>query len=470
MQEKLSNVSSGKPIGLPCGRNLFQVKSGAFAGRLAAVVQTSVTELKLFQSDNPYHDWSTVQTIDSACDDEPFDVCIDAQENLHLVYCEQTTGYLKYRKLTYASGNWTIGSAQTIYNGAACFNPSISIEPSGKLWTAFTIYNVPNRDLYAKSSTDGGTTWGTGAASVGELIKSGYMHIFPRLLTGPSSTYIFYNTNYSGINHRSIPHSSSSWSSETFVSSGTSISEHFDVAIDPEGVIGVAWDDISLKYREFDGSSWGAIVVIDSELVQTPQVVFRSGYPIIIYRVYWSSGILLTKYSHRQSGSFSTPAELGLGDGLFQTLLLYEAQSAQYDDLTIAASDSGSADVYHSLTNYLLSGIDDAILLGHDYHFRSLYATLSTTASGGTIEYSYWNGSEWSSFTPSAGDVNLDNSYTKITLWEDLSQVPSDWQMTIVNGERKFWVRLRAAGTFTTKPVANLITAYPDLYNLSFAR
>lgn len=470
MQEKLSNVSASDPLGTPGGRNLFEVSGGTFAGRLAAVLQTSATELKLFQTDNPYLDWSTVQTIDSACDDEPFDACIDAENNLHVVFCEQTTGYLKYRKISYSAGNWTVESAQTIYNGSASYVPSISIEPDGKLWVAFTIYNSPNRDLYVKASTDSGSTWGSGPADLGELIQSGYMYAYPRLLTGGSETHLFYNGNYSYIAYKTIPFSQTTWSSATLVASGGSINVHYDVAFGPNGVIGVAWADLALKYREFDGASWGAVEDIDPDLIIAPQVIFRSGYPTIIYLAPWSAGNYLTRFSHRQSGAFTTPAEVGLGAGLFQTVLLYDSGTAQYEDLTLAAAESTAADVYHSQTGTLLKDLDEAVYLGHDRPFRALQAILSTSGSGGVVEYSYWNGSSWQSFTPSSGNSNLDIGTSRILLWEDFSEVPADWQMTIVNGEKRFWVRLKVTGAFTTGPVGSNLVAYPYLYNLSFIR
>ena len=470
MQEKLSNVSATDPIGTPGGRNLFEVSGGAFAGRLAAAVQTSPTELKLFQSDNPYTDWSTVQTIDSACDDEPFDACIDAANNLHVVYCEQTTGYLKYRKLTYSEGNWSVGSAQVIYNGAACYSPSISVEPDGKLWAAFSIYNAPNRDLYVKSSTDGGSTWGTGSSDLGESMQTGYMYTTPRLLTGATDTFLFYNGNYSFLVYRTIPLADTTWTSNTLISTGGNISSHYDVAFGADGVIGIAWDDLKLRYREFDGSNWGAVVDLDADFTIAPQVVFRSGYPIIVYLAYWNGGIHVTRYSHRQSGTFSTPAELGVGAGLFQTVLLYDVATAQYEDLTSAAADTTIADVYHSQTSCLLKDVDDAVYLGEDYPFRSFIARLATSGSGGVLLYTYWDGSSWKSFTPASGAANLDNSESRVILWSDLSEAPVDWQMTTIDGVKRFWVRLKVTGAFTTGPVGTNLTAYPYLLKLSFVR
>jgi hypothetical protein len=86
------------------------------------------------------------------------------------------------------------------------------------------------------------------------------------------------------------------------------------------------------------------------------------------------------------------------------------------------------------------------------------------------IEYSYWDGSSWNSFTPVAGTANFDTGYVKVILWEDLAAVPSDWQRSVIEGDNRFWLRLRVTSPFATGPIGSSLSAYPFLYNLSFRR
>ncbi|MCP4631902.1 MAG: hypothetical protein GY855_03170 [candidate division Zixibacteria bacterium] len=98
------------------------------------------------------------------------------------------------------------------------------------------------------------------------------------------------------------------------------------------------------------------------------------------------------------------------------------------------------------------------------YFFHSL---LSTTGSGGVVQYSYWNGSVWEDFIPYSGTFNFDSSPQNTLLWIDGDAIPGDWQKTIVNSMSMFWIKVEVTSSFSTSPVGSQITAIPECQYLN---
>ncbi|MCH9025361.1 MAG: hypothetical protein IH931_08515, partial [candidate division Zixibacteria bacterium] len=158
MQKKITESTTQNALGLPSGRLLLKVPSGAYAGRTAALIQTAAGEIKLYYADSPYSSWSAPITIATDAVDDAFSAAINSNGNIHIVYTEITTEYLVTKKLTFSSGTWAVGSKVTIFNGNPSYYPTVDIETGGKIWVCYTRKNGSLHYIYAKSSDDDGAT------------------------------------------------------------------------------------------------------------------------------------------------------------------------------------------------------------------------------------------------------------------------------------------------------------------------
>ncbi|MFH1374629.1 MAG: hypothetical protein ABII79_12615 [bacterium] len=462
MQKEVTQTTGSSPLGLAPGRKLLQVSSGQYAGRLVAILQTAAGEIKYSYADRPYNSWSSLTTIATDATDQPCDCIMDGNGHVHVVYSESSTEYLVTRKLTFSGGSWNVGSKVTVYNGNTSRYPSLDIESGGKLWVSWT-HNGGVQYIHVKSSTDAGATWGSGPSDAGDVLTSGASSAYTKVLVGPGDIFVVYANGGIYLSVRSRPISGGSWTSETNIATGTSFDHHFDAAFSTDGSLGVAYDHGQLKYREYDGSNWGAIITLDSDGGDYPQLLFNDNVPAVLYLSSLASDQITIKYTTRSTGSFSTPTILDTRAQPFDSVTLYDASAAVYDDLTDVAGDGTTADVFHSSSSVLVGDGGDVIYLGMDQKFRYVKFLLSTAGSGGTVVYSYWDGSHWQVFTPAGGNFALDSTDRDLLLWADYDSMPDDWQKHLVDGQSRFWVKIEVVSSFTTGPVGSQITAASDL-------
>lgn len=470
MQTKITTTTASGGVGLPPSKKLFKVPSGQYAGLMLAVIKTSNSDIKFSYSAKPYASWSTPSAIASDSSSEPIDAVMDADGNVFVVYCEISTNYLVCIQLTFSGGDWTAGSKYYIYNAGITSAPSITIETAGKLWVSFAIEVTSVYSIQAKSSTDSGQIWGTGSTDIGDTLKSGLSLGIPKILLSSNDVFVVYVSGSIDICLRSRLISGGSWTAEYVIASGSNIDSHFDAAVLPQGLLGVTYDADKLYYREYDGSNWSAITEIDSGEGFYPQIIFYDNVPVVIYQSFLTANQIQIKYSHRSTGTFSTPAILDNRMQVFDTVFLYDTVSFLYSDLTTAASNDTVADVYHPSTNVLIEQQGDTLYLGMEQMFRFIKFVLSTVGIGGTINFSYWDGSNWNGFIPSSGLYNLDNADKDLILWNDYDSVPVDWQKRLINKTYRYWVKLDVASSFSTAPVGSMITAVSEITSISLRR
>jgi hypothetical protein len=473
MHKKITESTSmfGAALGSSPGRKLFKIPAGQYCGRLAAIVRSSPSEMKLAFADSPYNAWSDLQLVANDSADDRFDAAMDAEGNIHVVYTELTTLYLVTRKLSFSGGSWTVGPKVTIFNGNPCYTPSIAIETGGKLWVSWSRYIEPYRYIHVKSSVDSGSNWGSGPADAGQALGTATLSAFSKTLIGPNYIHVVYTYGSTGLAIKSLPIAGGSWSAEQFIATGTSgFGEEFDAAVGPDGLLAVIYNDTMLRYREFDGVSWGAIITLVNSVQTSPQLLFRNNIPVAIYADGFSGVQKLVKYVQRLPDGFSAPEILDSRAGLFETVLLYSQSSATCVEVTSAAQSGTTGDVFHPATGALLKNSGDALYLGMDRPFRYAEITLSTSGSGGTVTYSYWEGTHWQAFTPVNGASHLDSADVKLLLWTDYSSLPQDWQKKTVNGESRFWVKIEVLSTYSVGPVGSQISGVSEIQRIIFRR
>lgn len=464
MQKKITESSATYPVGLPPSRKLLKVPSGPYRGRLVAVAHTASGDIEYSWADRPYSTWSTPVTIASDAADQPCECLMDTNGNIHLVYSEITTKYLVTKKLSFSGGSWSIGSKVAVYNVNESFNPSVAIEDDGKLWVSWSRKTSSDYYLHAKASTDAGATWGSGPTDGGDVLTGAVTELYSKVVIGTSDIFVVYSHGGSTLSVRSRPIVSGSWTSAVdLASSASDFDEHFDVAVSDNGLLAVVYDQAALKYREFDGAVWSAVVDLDASEGNSPQLLFNANVPVVVYLSQYATGQEQLMYTSRETGSFATPEPLDRGAGAFDEVLVYDMVAASYNDLTAAAASGTVADVYHSSSSTLLKALGDTVYLGMDRRFRYLRILLSTVGVGGVLTYSYWDGTAWVAFTPAGGAYSFDASDRELLLWNDYDSTPGGWQKEALEADERYWVRIQVSTAFSTGPVGSQITSISNL-------
>lgn len=102
---------------------------------------------------------------------------------------------------------------------------------------------------------------------------------------------------------------------------------------------------------------------------------------------------------------------------------------------------------------------NDEAYFGMTQKFERLkfdFGTLGVQNTAITLTWEYWNGSAWTSFTPTDGTTKF--TANGAVTWSIASL--TSWATTAVNSVTRYWVRVRfTAGSWTTNPLVNYVTA-----------
>ncbi len=282
MQVKIETSDSDFPLGNGFNRLLFEIASGAYAGRRVAIYSGDSDTVRLSFADRPYTQFSTPATIIASADPASLTGVIDDAGNIQLLY--EVSSDIKSRRLTFADGIYTAGAEVTVYTGDANTSPSVAIAPDGTLWACWTrLETPPVQNVHVKSSTDDGATWGTGPTDVGDEIHSG--GLISRSLIAVSGTHIHvvYYYSYDFLVHRSRALSGGSWSTPYTLISGSEASTNFDMVVRSDGLLAVVRSLSDVNYHEFDGNNWSAAQTIYGDPVNDLQLMFKDQVPILFY-------------------------------------------------------------------------------------------------------------------------------------------------------------------------------------------
>ncbi len=463
MQNHLSNSTAAYKAGISPAKRLFRVTSGSYAGRVVILLQTSPSEIKLSYSDYPYSVWSALQTVISDSADFPFDAFMNDSGHIYIAYTLGAGNDLVMRKLTLSGESWSAGALNTIYNGDDNYFPSINCEPNGRIWVTWSRLSSGLYYVNAKLSDDDGVTWPNGPTSPGSTLSSGADSAYSKIIIRDPYNYCIYTLGQVKLAYRKKHFNIALWDSEETIAAGSGFDHNFDAAISQDGRIGVVFDDAKIRYREFDGSSWGTLSDIDDNGGEFPQIKFVNNVPYLVYLSDFGNGQKKILYSRRESGSFSIPAIFDSRKSALSRVFCYRAVTGDYDDLTDAAESNTSSDIYHSSSGVIFKDIADALYLGLDEKFHYLKIRLSTAGSSGSVSWQYFNGQEWISFSPVGGNYNFDIADKQLLLWNDYNSVPADWQKKSVNGIERLWIRIVVSSPFTTGPVGSQITSISNV-------
>jgi hypothetical protein len=451
--------------GLALQRKLFKIKTGAYSGRMAAVIPIGASTIALTYSDPPYLSWSEPHNVITDSADYPVGCWMDEGNNIHIAYTVSGSLNLAHKKLTFWNGNWNTGSVNIIYNGDANYYPSLYADLVNRLWVSWTRYSGGSYYINVKSSVDDGAIWGAGPGSSGTILTAGANSAYSRLEYLPTYLFCFYTEAGMRLAYRRYEIGGAIWYSETELFTGTDLGYNFSTAVSNDLKIGLALvSDSELIFKDFDGSVWSGNQHLDSDVAVAPAVKYNGSIPFVFYGKHIGSGQDQLYYSHRKGSGFSGPSRVTGELATFDTVLCYHPDAAvKFHDRTVAASDGSGGDVFHPESGKLLENNNEAIFLGQSERFYHVYATLSVNGIGGNVGWYYWNGSDWLNFVPSSGGYNFDASPALIRLWDDFADMPSDWQSSVINGTSQFWVKAVVMSSFGTAPIGSQLTAANNL-------
>ncbi len=475
MHKLLSNSTAARPSGSPPQTRLLKVPSGIFKGRLVALYADSANSISLKFADYPYQSWSAAQQIASDAHDSPFSACIDSAGNIYLVYAD-TNQVLKVIKLTLNAGVWNQGSPLVVCNLDHSSRPVILKDADSKLWCLFDHHWISTNmrhTIQAKTSTDDGQSWGTGPTDRGTTlsaswVEQGYVGICQHL----SKIYAVYCVGRSNLILRRCDLSNPVWEDESAIASLDYIDDCFHLAPSEDGRLGVVFspsesDKVYLK--EFDGLLWSGLIEVESVEARSPQIIYRDNKPHIFFGKHLGNNYFIPRYA-RKSGSVFNLENFSQALGQLDKVILYvNAGSPQYQDKTSAAGNTTAGDIFHSISQGLLDSIGDCIYLGKQSKFFCAAIILSTSGTGGSVVWEYFDGSSWVQFTPNSGGYNFDSPDVLIYFWQDAASAPSGWQLGLVNNISAYWVRARVENGFETNPIGTQILAAAKLNDLALA-
>lgn len=471
MHRLIETSTSFFGTGIPPGEKLFKVKSGSFANRMIAVFPESADLLVFAWADPPYSEWSDPQTITDTYANLPVSAVMDGYGNLYVVFTSATNFDLKFVKLSFNAGVWTVGTIRTICNAGDNYYPSIVREDGGRLWVSWCYFDTGTTEytIRIKNSDDDGANWGTGPADIGTALStaSGYIGYTGLALTS-SHIHAAYWANQTGLYTRNLSLSGGDWSDEFLLRASDNMENHFCIASSPDNKVGVAFvnrsDIPGMRFKEHDGTSWSGFYQVDFSDSYSPALRYLNGTPYIFFTVKYGEDQYAIKYSFLSDGAFTTPQYFIEGMKVFDKVFLYDddAPSKFCDRTTAAASPDIVADVFHPASSAMIDANEDILYLGMDKPFYFFKAILSTVGADGVVTYAYWNGSEWDEFVPYSGAYNFYTSPQGVFLWADGHSIPPDWQKNGVNGISKFWIKIEVTSSFSTPPVGSQITAIPD--------
>ncbi len=429
------------------------------------------------------------------------DVRVDGSNNLYIVYSVSATGRnnaydVNYRKFTYNGGSsWTMQSAQTVLDGSgtgtAYSFAVLELQGTDRIWIASRYYNGTNYGMtvYYSDSLGNSPTWSLSLADVATTDLSSRANTPVLVRYGSNKmgiAYVYYSSGYKlGWRFRSDSDSLGSWQAQlqlsTFSDFGT---DPVISAVAAGDFVWVAVADGSIILKTFNGISWGSSTISTSSSydvsLSTDGVnlwVFSKEVPSTISASVIGRGRFTYKkcYPPFVLATCDTSALVTSYQNVFSKVWAYSNADNSYTDVTTAASNSTTADVFNANSTKMVSVVSDAIYFGQDLQFDSISWALSTQGSGGTIVWEYCssvdvslNCTAWSTLTFSSSSAP---SFTTASSSWGAFTAPADWVASKVNSEgTAYWyIRGRVSVGFSTAPIGTQMLASAQNNNISAA-
>jgi hypothetical protein len=466
MKTFIDSSSALTPLGVPPGKQVHRIAEGLYAGRLVIVYQADPSTIVMVYADSPYTEFSAPLTIVTNAADSPFSTFMNGSGDLYLAYVVNSANDLAFVKIPFTDGVWSPLSPVTVYTSDDTAYPSLARLSNDYVWISYSRISGGLAYVSAKVSTDDGQSFGT-VTEPGDTLTGGAIEAYSQICEAHGRVYIFYSEGGTKCAYRDKALSAGLWDTETVVAATTGLDDRFQVAVSPDGRIGIAFaDSAGLKYLEYSGSRWSGEFVVQSGATNNPVCAFRSGRAYVLFGTSAGSDMNLVQYAYRDGDAFTTPTPLDVRNSLLQRVILFDDSAGTYADRSSEAASETPGDVSHGTSGALLEAIGDRLYCGADAPFHYLRIILSTPGTAGTVTWKYWNGQVWEAFTPHSGDWHFTSASRDHLLWPDFDTIPSDWQRRDVAGDNLFWIMAVVSGAFSTAPVGTQLTAVSQLTSI----
>ncbi len=463
MQSLIDSSSAFFGAGSAAARRQFKLRAGPYNGRKLVVYQSDAATIKCCYADAPYKNWLEPQNIANNSADYPCSGCIDSDGNVYVVYTVQGTLNLAFRKLTFNSGNWTIGAEVIVYNDKANYSATIARDSTGRLhicWTCFDsatgVYTIRH-----KRSTSDGDSWGSGPGDPGTALGESSSAAYSVTAYAAPYLYCHYNLNGTQLIARRMIDGASIWEDAVAIHTGVYLNDRLCSCVsESQSLVGVAFEaNYKLWYAECDGANWGGVFDIASLSATAPLLQFNGEVPYVTYGVEVGAGQVELRYRCKTGVGFAPEAILAPEISRFAAVYLYDHDGdPQFHNRTLEAASTVAADVLATDSHALVEAVDDALYLGAEAPYGNVNLQLSTAGAGGSVAWEYYSDFGWKSFLPESGACHLEQATQLLRLWPDSAHAPVDWQKCKIESRSYFWIRARVTTAFTTAPVGSQIT------------
>lgn len=463
MQSLIDTSISVYGAGNSAMRRQFKIRSGPYSGRKVVIYQATANAISFSFADPPYNSWSVPQLITDQAADYPSCGWMDSDGNIYFVYTTPTTYALAFRKLTFNLGTWSIGAEVIVHNDKQNYFPTIFKDSLSRIHICWTRFDSGSGtyEIRHKRSTSDGATWGAGTTDPGNVLIDQAASCFSQTVYLAPFAYCLYTANANTLACRRLPDGASAWDSEIRLYTGILMGDRLSAAVSESGgIIGVAFESsYKLFYMESNGQNWGGAHELCADPATAPLLLFNGANPYVIYGSEIGTGQIEMRCRWKNGVGFAEEAVLAAESAAFATVYLYDNDGLpKYQNRTAEAADSTPGDVVNIAAGVTLSSVNDALYFGAESPFATINIRLSVAGNGGVVEWSYFNGSEWTAFVPYTGAYHFTTLSQLLRLWIDTAHAPTDWQCNRIEGRSYFWIRARVTTSFTTPPVGSQFT------------
>lgn len=154
----IATTTNAQGLGYSKDRHVFMTVALSGGNPYCALLYQDGTGIKLRWDTSPYATWASTVTVDASTQ-IGFSGYIDASDNIHVAYMDTATS-VKYVKLTYAAGAWTVGTKYAIsFSGLNTVLPSIFVQTSGRIHVSGQTVSGGTYGIATNFSDDSGATW-----------------------------------------------------------------------------------------------------------------------------------------------------------------------------------------------------------------------------------------------------------------------------------------------------------------------
>ncbi len=404
------------------------------------------------------------------------DMEIGPDDALYVVYATNkdaagSSNDVTFAKLLYnaSARDWSLERRSTVWDSGTsdgAFNCALARDDQN-LWCAFRYLNSSGYAIRVRYSSDDGLTWQTALASA-ETPGPNADETAAFALTQDRLALIIYRQDtkfdWRWRSHLDPPTDWQPVQTIYTVTSPLPSKSGYSVLVDEGQGIHLLFAQHGIKHMVYKNGAWAATPTLLTSTGSTPSLS-TDGQDLWAY---WQNTVgdnmheLLTQRFNSSTGAWD-PARYRLNHPSEQfatAAFCYSSATNSYTDVTVGAANTSSSDVRHATTLRLVRDAEDAFYFGAAVPFTYLRFYLSTSGSGGTVSWEYWNGAGWAAISPASGPYAFTKT-ASIRLWPSLDAYPGDWTRVSVNGSSAlYFIRARATASQSTAPVGRQVSSF----------